>query len=40
MDFEYLQNEDGIIVLGAKPHSYNYDGYYISQYSEIKAIQN
>ena len=37
---KYLQDEDGIIVLGAKPHSYNYDGYYISQYCEIKAIQN
>lgn len=37
---KYLVEDDGIIVLGAKPHSYDYGGYYISQYCEMKAIQN
>ena len=37
---KYLLEDDGIIVLGAKPHSYDYGGYYISQYCEMKAIQN
>ena len=37
---KYLVEDDGIIVLGAKPHSYNYDGFFISQYCEMKAIQN
>ena len=37
---KYLVEEEGIIVLGTEPHFYNYDSFFISQYCEMKAIQN
>ena len=37
---KYLLEDDGIIVLGTKPHFYNNGSYYMSQYCEMKAIQN
>ena len=37
---KYLQEDDGIIVLGDKPHYYKTDTYLMSQYCEMKAIPN
>ena len=36
----YLLEDDGIIVLGTQPHFYNNGSFYMSQYCEMKAIQN
>ena len=35
---KYLVEEDGIIVLGAKPHFFDTNTYFMSQYCEMKAI--
>ena len=37
---KYLLEDNGIIVIGAIPHYYDYDSYLMSQYCEMKAIQN
>lgn len=37
---KYLLEDDGIIVVGTKPHYYDYNSYLMSQYCELKAIQN
>ena len=37
---KYLLEDDGIIVVGTKPHYYDYNTYLMSQYCEMKAIQN
>ena len=37
---KYLVEEDGIIILGTKPHFYQNDTYLMSQYCEMKAIPN
>ena len=37
---KYLLEDNGIIVIGAKPHYYNSNSYLMSQYCEMKAIQN
>ena len=36
----YLLEDNGIIVIGTKPHYYNYNSFLMSQYCEMKAIQN
>ena len=37
---KYLLPEEGTIILGAKPHFFNPNSFYMSQYCEMKAIQN
>ena len=37
---KYLLEDDGVIVVGTKPHFYNDNSYLMSQYCEMKAIQN
>ena len=37
---KYLLEDDGIIVVGTKPHFYDNNAYLMSQYCELKAIQN
>ena len=37
---KYLLPEEGTIIIGSKPHFYNTNSFYMSQYCEMKAIQN
>ena len=37
---KYLLPEEGTIIIGSKPHFFNTNSFYMSQYCEMKAIQN